>query len=251
MCQEKSERPRVLGLIFRKRGVVAQRICRSAAVDGRRIAVGERVVISPTNWYNTSAGGVGYLNSFKLSTDTPVFVFTAQLGTGEKAVAECCSHETGHSVGLYHDGLSGTTPTEYYKGQGNWAPIMGNSYSRAVTQWSLGEYTNASNTADDTAIIATYLPVSDDHGNSPATATVLSGPTVSDGGAALPSSLPGVRRSTKKRTSSPFSVPLHCISWIRATKQREFSLKRQSGFAERVSCTTTSVVTKPAGATYA
>jgi PKD repeat protein len=151
-------------------------------IDSNDQYYGVRVVISPTNWYSTSAGGVGYLNSFKLSTDTPVFVFTAQLGTGEKAIAECSSHETGHSLGLHHDGLSGTTPTEYYKGQGNWAPIMGNSYSRAVTQWSIGEYANASNTADDTAIITTYLPVSDDHGNSPAAASALSGPNVSDGG---------------------------------------------------------------------
>ena len=150
--------------------------------DSNDLYYGIRVVISPTNWYSTSAGGVGYINSFKLSTDTPVFVFTAQLGTGEKAVAECCSHETGHSFGLYHDGLTGATPTEYYSGQGNWAPIMGNSYSRAVTQWSRGEYPNASNTADDTAIIATFISVSDDHGNSLANATTLAGPAVSDGG---------------------------------------------------------------------
>lgn len=150
--------------------------------DSSDTAYGIRVVISPTNWYSTSAGGVSYIGSFSWNSDTPNFVFTQQLANTARYIAECCSHETGHAVGLSHDGLGGTSPTEYYQGQGNWAPIMGNGYYKAVTQFCKGEYANANNTQDQLAIIATYLPVSDDHGNTLATASVLSGPNISDGG---------------------------------------------------------------------
>ena len=67
---------------------------------------------------------------------------------------------------------------EYYKGLGSgdvsWAPIMGNSYGKNVTQWSKGEYTGANNTEDDIALIAGNLTtLADDHGNTPAKATPL------------------------------------------------------------------------------
>ncbi|MCA9264649.1 MAG: hypothetical protein KDA60_12400, partial [Planctomycetales bacterium] len=70
---------------------------------------GVRVVIggSSSDWYGASAGGVAYYNSFNWNTDTPVFVFEAQLGNGaEKYTAEAVSHEVGHSLGLAHDGTS-------------------------------------------------------------------------------------------------------------------------------------------------
>jgi PKD repeat protein len=141
---------------------------------------GTRVVISPSNWYNGSAGGVAYIGSFNWNTDTPCFVFTAQLANAEKYIAEAISHEVGHTVGLYHDGASGT---EYYTGHGNWAPIMGVGYYKNITQFSKGDYAGASNTQDDLATIAGYAPLAtDDHGNTLATATPLAGPAVGDGG---------------------------------------------------------------------
>jgi len=141
---------------------------------------GIRVVISPTNWYNTGAGGTAYIGSFNWNSDTPCWVFTAQLANSEKYIGEVVSHEVGHTVGLYHDGDPGG---EYYAGQGNWAPIMGSGLYRPVTQFSKGEYASASNTQDDTAVVATYAPlVADDHGNALTSATVLSGPTVANGG---------------------------------------------------------------------
>lgn len=145
-------------------------------------AYGIRVVISPTNFYG-NAGGVGYIGSFNWDSDTPCFAFTQQLANGEKYIAECSSHESGHTLGLYHDGLGGSSPTEYYQGQGNWAPIMGNSYYRGVTQFSRGEYANANNTQDDYAVISSYVPIAtDDHGNTLATATALAGTNIATGG---------------------------------------------------------------------
>ena len=146
-------------------------------------AYGIRVVISQTNWYSTNAGGTAYIGSFNWNSDTPCWVFAAQLANGEKYIAEAASHEAGHTLGLYHDGAGGTSPTEYYYGQGNWAPIMGCGYYKPLTQFSKGEYANANNTQDDISVISTYIPlVGDDHGNTLAAATVLSGPTIAGGG---------------------------------------------------------------------
>ena len=52
------------------------------------------------------------------------------------------SHETGHNLGMAHDG---TTTSSYYPGHSNglWGTIMGTTYSRAISQWSKKEYRNA------------------------------------------------------------------------------------------------------------
>jgi PKD repeat protein len=141
-------------------------------------AYGQRVVISPTNWYSANAGGVSYIGSFNWSSDTPNFVFTQQLANGEKYIAEAISHETGHSLGLNHEGLSGSAPTEYYAGHGDWAPIMGNSYYRPVTQWCKGEYLSANNTQDQLALMQSYgAPlIANLYGSTLASATPLAGP---------------------------------------------------------------------------
>jgi PKD repeat protein len=143
---------------------------------------GIRAIISPTSFMG-GWGGYAYIGSFNWSTDSGCFIFTQNLANAEKYIAEAVSHEVGHTLGLNHDGASGSSPTEYYYGQGNWAPIMGIGYYASVTQFSKGEYANATNLQDDLAVIATYAPlVSDDHGNTTATATVLTGPTVANGG---------------------------------------------------------------------
>jgi hypothetical protein len=146
-------------------------------------AFGIRVVVSPTNWYSVNAGGTAYVGSFDWSSDTPCYVFTKQLADGEKYIAEAIAHEVGHSLGLYHDGQGGSAPTEYYYGQGDWAPIMGVGYYKPVTQFSKGEYAYANNQQDDFAVMSAYAPVAtDDHGNTLATATVLAGPAIATGG---------------------------------------------------------------------
>jgi PKD repeat protein len=142
------------------------------------IFYGIRVVIGGnSNWLGGGAGGVAYLGSFNWSSDTPAFVFPKELGNGNaKYVGEAVSHEAGHAFNLDHDGNSST---EYYEGHANWAPIMGVSYYRAVTQWSKGEYTGANNLEDDTTIIAREVPLRTDvHGNTIATATTLTGPAL-------------------------------------------------------------------------
>jgi chitodextrinase len=130
------------------------------------------------------AGGVAWINVFGrhdyATKFSPALVYYTNLYTSLYGYptlnAEAGSHEFGHNIGLGHDGIiDGTT---YYKGHGSglvdWSPIMGNSYSRNVTQWSQGDYPNANNPEDDLAIIAGDLGhVGDDHGNSAAQATAL------------------------------------------------------------------------------
>lgn len=140
---------------------------------------GVRVVISPTSAWNPGAGGIAYVGSFNWNSDTPCFVFSDNLGpNSEKAVAEAASHEAGHTLGLHHEGT--TSGTAYYAGQGNWAPIMGVSYYKPVSQWALGEYPLANNKEDQLAVMQTFgAPLlADDHGNTMATATLITGPSV-------------------------------------------------------------------------
>jgi metallopeptidase family M12-like protein/pre-peptidase len=153
----------------------AAAITRSGASDQQ---YGTRVVIDPTTWYQSGCGcgGVAYVgvydNTSQHSYYQPALVFTKGVGTGAKNIAEAASHEAGHNVGLSHDG---TASVGYYAGHGAWAPIMGVGYSKAISQWSKGEYTGANNKEDDFAVIGQngLALRADDHGNTTATATAL------------------------------------------------------------------------------
>jgi len=161
------------------------RITRSSSGDEY---YGMRVLISPISSYVGNYGGVAYVGSFNDVGDyyKPALVFPEKLANSEKYIAEAVSHETGHTVGLSHDGK--TDGTAYYSGHGTgetgWAPIMGVGYYKNLSQWSKGEYALANNTQDDLAIIATYVAYrADDHGNDNLSATILPpGSTVSTTG---------------------------------------------------------------------
>lgn len=157
-------------------------IGRESTVDniyGTRIVIGG----SALDWYGQSAGGVSYIGSFDWLQHVPSFVFEEQLGNGnERYTAEAISHEVGHTLGLFHDGQIGGSP--YYEGHGNWAPIMGLSYSKELTQWSKGEYSQANNTEDDLAVMASHglAYLGDDHGDLLNSATTLSSSSPSASG---------------------------------------------------------------------
>lgn len=104
-----------------------------------------RVVVTSTSAWFPGVGGVAFLGSFTWGDDTPCFVFSDRLGYFPKYIAECCSHETGHTLGLSHQSKydAGCNLTATYNegaglGESSWAPIMGNSYYRNMSGWNNG-----------------------------------------------------------------------------------------------------------------
>lgn len=143
---------------------------------------GIRVVVGglASQWLGGNGGGIAYQNSFTFDSDTPLYIFSRAFNENERFVADAITHETGHALGLDHDGTR-SPAREYYAGHGSgvtgWAPIMGNPYYKELTQWSKGEYASASNRQDDLAIITSAKNGigyrNDDHGNSTASDTPL------------------------------------------------------------------------------
>lgn len=121
-----------------------------------------RVVITTTSGWFAGVGGVAFLGSFTWGDDTPCFVFSDRLALFPKYVAECCSHETGHTLGLSHqskyDAGCALTAT-YHEGAGlgesSWAPIMGNSYYRNMSGWNNGPTPAGCNSNQDNLGIIT------------------------------------------------------------------------------------------------
>ncbi len=105
-----------------------------------------RVIITPTSSWYGSAGGVSFVESFTWGDGTPAWVFSQLLNNNIKFIAEACSHETGHTLGLQHQSAYDAycrKIAEYWSGQGSgeigWAPIMGVGYYRNLTTWHNGK----------------------------------------------------------------------------------------------------------------
>jgi subtilisin-like proprotein convertase family protein len=171
---------------------------------------GIRVVIggdSQNDWLLGSGGavdmaGAALQGSFTLNSDSPIFIFGEDLFPDppnpvdplslELGIAATTSHLVGHTLGLQHQGQTrffidlSLDPPDWssqffatYAGHGTgltgWAPIMGRPFN-SLTQWTRGEYFNASQTQDDLAVITGnngfgYRP--DDHGNTTTDATAI------------------------------------------------------------------------------
>jgi len=141
-----------------------------------------RVIVTPTyQWYG-SVGGISFVGSFTWGDNTPCWVFSSLLANNPKYVAEACSHEAGHTLGLQHQSAytSSCTKTEYNPGTGSgeisWAPIMGVGYYKNLTTWHYGTNTYGCNYyQDDMAIISSsgnnFGYRTDDIGNTHTAAT--------------------------------------------------------------------------------
>ncbi|MCA9272503.1 MAG: hypothetical protein KDA31_05605 [Phycisphaerales bacterium] len=136
---------------------------------------GIRVVMTQiTDGFGQGTGGIALLNSFDDSIDNPCFVFNKALRAGPQTA----SHETGHTLGLQHDGLNGAT---YHPGSTGgaptWGPIMGAPFGRQLVQWSRGDYPGASSSQLDFDVMTrssngvTLAP--DDHPNQLSSGTPL------------------------------------------------------------------------------
>lgn len=151
---------------------------------------GLRCVIggSSSQWLGASAGGVAYVGSFgktvsatSTTNDVPAFIFSTELSSNARYMAEAASHEVGHTLGLYHS--SQTNGNEYYAGHADWAPIMGVGYYKNVVQWTKGDYPLSNNTQDQITLITQRVSrLVDEHGSTATTASVVAGETLIAGG---------------------------------------------------------------------
>jgi hypothetical protein len=147
-------------------------IDRSGAGD---LFFGTRALITNTNtiYSGCTCSGVAFIGTFGITSDhqyyEPALIFNNALYGYDKDLGDTISHEVGHNLGLEHDG---TTSSDYYMGQGAWAPIMGAGFYHPLTQFSKGEYANADMKQDDFAVMQQNgLPLrADDFGNTTAAA---------------------------------------------------------------------------------
>ncbi len=126
------------------------------------------VITQSTSGFGDGIGGVALLNSFNDSIDNPCFAFNKGNNTGSMTV----SHEVGHTFGLVHDGLNGSS---YHPGTQGWGPIMGAPFGSSLVQWSNGDYSGATTSQNDIQIITNSSNgidlYDDDHGDTSGSAT--------------------------------------------------------------------------------
>jgi hypothetical protein len=100
-----------------------------------------------------------------------------------KKIAEACSHEAGHTLGLRHQAVydaNGVKISDYNWGQGSgeigWAPIMGAAYNQNLSLWHYGPNSlSATTMQDDVAKIVSVVGfVNDEYSNTTSNATALS-----------------------------------------------------------------------------
>lgn len=118
-----------------------------------------RVIVSNQS-FTPSSTGYARIGGFDNQTSSVCFINDFSSNNLAYKVAEVCSHEVGHSLGLRHDGAVGSNATDYYRGHGNgtilsrlWGPLMGSTYSTDISHFSNGDYLNPNNTEDDFSIM--------------------------------------------------------------------------------------------------
>lgn len=110
------------------------------------------IVTNSDEWFPFRAGGVAYVGVYGFNSD---FYATAWVwNLSASSLGMTISHESGHQMGLRHDGISGQ---DYYGGHAGWGPIMGAPFGQPYVQWSKGEYPDASNQQDDIELLDQVL----------------------------------------------------------------------------------------------
>lgn len=137
-----------------------------------------RMIVTPTSDWYQGVGGVAFTRSFVWGDGTPAFVFPDRLAWSPKIIAECATHESGHTLGLSHQASYNencSLVTTYNEGKGSgetgWAPVMGNSYYRNISGWNNGPTPSGCTADQDNLSIITgingFTYREDEHSNDP------------------------------------------------------------------------------------
>lgn len=118
-----------------------------------------RIVVGGNGgWTGGTYGGISYVGAFINSEPNTGWAFSSNLSNSAKNCAEAASHEAGHMFGLQHQSLydsNGNKTVEYYAGDSQRAPVMGNSYAAARGLWWYGHPATSSTAyQDDVAVIS-------------------------------------------------------------------------------------------------
>jgi hypothetical protein len=111
------------------------------------IAKRMRVVVTTSSGVYPGVAGIAYVGSMFWGDDTPCFVFSNTMSYNTLRIRVASSHESGHTIGLYHQSQYDTNcnllytykPCDYSTGTG---PIMGSIGSSCVAMWWVGPTPN-------------------------------------------------------------------------------------------------------------
>ena len=182
-----------------------------------------RIIVTTTSSWYPNVGGVAYTGSFTWGDDTPGFVFSDKLGPfNTKNVAEACTHESGHSLGLSHQSKYSNTcalVATYNDGLGSgeigWAPIMGVGYYKNMTTWNNGPTPSGCAIVQDNLSIITdgtngFTYRADDHSDNPA----INPTVITIANQAFSTS--GIISTTTDKDAFKLTIPQHGILHVNA-----------------------------------
>jgi hypothetical protein len=121
-----------------------------------------RVIITTSSEVYPGVAGVAYVTSMFWGDDTPCFVFSNTMSYNTLRIRIATSHESGHTIGLYHQANWDTNCNliSSYKScdwTTNTAPIMGNAAS-CTPLWWVGPTPNGCTfIQDDNAVITSNV----------------------------------------------------------------------------------------------
>lgn len=124
----------------------------------------QRIIITSSSSWFGNAGGVAYIGSITWGLDVPAFVFSNLLSYNQKYIWEATSHESGHTVGLYHQSSWDLSNCNFLAEYRN-GTIMGVGYYTDPVYWTIGPTSMRDTTStqcgriqNDTLIINSVLP---------------------------------------------------------------------------------------------
>lgn len=100
-----------------------------------------RIVVTTSSEIYPGVAGIAYVGSMFWGDDTPAFVFSNTLSYNALRVRVAVSHESGHTIGLYHQSQYDTNCNllyTYKPCEGPIGPIMGSIGANCLAKWWVG-----------------------------------------------------------------------------------------------------------------